>query len=261
MKAPTMTHPGAPALARGLTILDYLAAQSGEASFTELVRHLNISKPSLSRLLHELIARRYVSKQPETGHYCLGYRLLAIGTVAAQRLRIRDEVRPSMRALVERCGETVELTVMDEGEFMFAEKLDSPDSILLTARVGLRIGYFHAVAIGKVWLAYMSAAERRAHFARFGMDARTRHTVTDPAVLAAQLAAVRRNGFATDHEEARLGVFRMAAPLFDHSGQVRAVLSIAGPMFRLSEEREAELAARLLEAAQEISAHLGYGRP
>ena len=110
----------------------------------------------------------------------------------------------------------------------------------------------HCSANGKVLLAF-GAASPPATLGR-----RTATTITDPAVLRAQLEVVRRRGYATAVEELELGLLAAAAPVFDASGECVAAVSVSGPAYRLG-RRRLDLAGRLcVEAGQEISARLGF---
>src|SRR5215213_5018030 len=89
---------------------------------------------------------------------------------------------------------------------------------------------------------------------------RTAHTITDPALLAAELDRVRARGVAEDHAENELGARCLAAPIFDHGGAVIAAVSVSSPESRLDDGRAAEVADAVQAAAQEITRRLGGSR-
>jgi DNA-binding IclR family transcriptional regulator len=115
----------------------------------------------------------------------------------------------------------------------------------------------HATATGKVLLAYADAVTRKrvlgGQLHRF-----TGHTVTRVAVLEAELATVRRQGWAETSEELEIGLNGVAAPIHDATGKVIAAVGASGPSHRLSPDSFPAVAARLVVGAREIGARLGY---
>jgi len=85
----------------------------------------------------------------------------------------------------------------------------------------------HAVANGKVLLAY-GVLRPPAVLERY-----TPRTVTSLDTLAAELAGVRANGYATAVAELEEGLVAVAAPVFDPAGTCIAALSITGPEYRM----------------------------
>ena len=71
-------------------------------------------------------------------------------------------------------------------------------------------------------------------------------------------ADIRANGYHIVQGDLDDGAFSIAAPVRDHSGEVVAAISVAGPISRMNEAREREHLKNVLEAAQAISARLGY---
>jgi DNA-binding IclR family transcriptional regulator len=97
----------------------------------------------------------------------------------------------------------------------------------------------------------------RGLLARRGMPQFTPNTITDPAMLAADLASVRERGYTIDNEEIEEGLVCIGAPVRDHTGHVVAAISIAGPASRVRPDRIEEHARAVVEAANAMSATLG----
>jgi DNA-binding IclR family transcriptional regulator len=89
----------------------------------------------------------------------------------------------------------------------------------------------HSTSAGKVLLAALGDGEARKLVGGRKLAAITSHTITDPAVLVASLAKVRRQGFATVAEENIPGVLSVGAPIRDRAGSVVAALSVAFPKY------------------------------
>jgi len=93
-----------------------------------------------------------------------------------------------------------------------------------------------------------------------GLERFTPHTITDPQGLRQELMRVRKQGYAISQEELEEGLNVVAAPVYDHTGQVTASVSVAGPAYRVTPELFPALAAQLMGATAKISERLGYGR-
>ncbi|GAH08665.1 unnamed protein product [marine sediment metagenome] len=84
------------------------------------------------------------------------------------------------------------------------------------------------------------------------------NTITNVEKLKEELKEIRTKGYAFDDQEVRLGVRRIAAPIFDHSKKIAGVIGIAGPTFRMRQGRKEELGRIVKQAAEEISNELGW---
>jgi DNA-binding IclR family transcriptional regulator len=111
----------------------------------------------------------------------------------------------------------------------------------------------HAIAMGKVVLAWLPPAARR-HYARRGLRRCTPNTTTEPDALMAELTRVRRRGFATDVEEFQEDFCGVAAPILDPRGRFHAVLGLSATKRAYEAERE-QLVRAVLDLAG-VSKHL-----
>jgi len=249
-----------PAVDRVLNIIELLASEQRELSFTELSSSLNIPKPSLSRLLSNLQQRGYVSHNPVTRKYQLTLKLLTLGDRLLDRLDLREKARASMQKLMEKSEETVELAILDDKEIVYIDKHESYESVRLVAHIGSRYSTLHPTAVGKVFLAYMSEEDFEYVIRERGLKKFTENTITNVEKLKEELKEIRAKGYAFDDQEVRLGVRRIAAPIFNHSKKIAGVIGIAGPTFRMRRERKEELGRIVKRAAGEISNELGWER-
>ncbi|HIE43719.1 MAG TPA: IclR family transcriptional regulator, partial [Candidatus Omnitrophica bacterium] len=110
---------------------------------------------------------------------------------------------------------------------------------------------------GKVFLAYMPEEKFERIIKERGLKKYTENTITDVDKLKKELKEIRSSGYAFDDQEVRLGVRRIAAPIFDHSNNLAGVVGIAGPTFRIRKGRINELARMVKQTAKDISQELG----
>jgi IclR family acetate operon transcriptional repressor len=242
---------------RALSVLEMLAAEGQPLSLVKLSKKLGLPKSTTMRLLMVLEGHRFVQKSAESGLYRLGLKLFELGSKAVAQFDLSERARPHLERLVSRTGETAYLSVLDGGEALVLERVESSRAVRVPASVGWR-NPAHCTAVGKVLLASMPEGKLTAVVGKARLSAYTQNTITSLARLREELQRVREHGFALDDEETEDGLRCVAAAVREHSGRVAAALGILGPAFRIPDESVAMLAATVISAADELSAELGY---
>ena len=240
---------------RALTILELLA-RGGESGVTEIAAGLGVHKSTAFRLLATLEAHRLVEQVNDRGQYRLGVGNLRLAGATTARLDVVTEARAVCRQLAAETRETVNITVRSETSALYLDQVAGSSALQSHNWVGQRIP-LHATSNGKVLLSELSEAEFTAavrELPRF-----TEHTITKRKALRAELADVRRLGYALAVDELEDGLTAAAAPIRNAHGDIIASMSISGPSFRLTGERLAEIVAKLVAAATEVSHRLGWG--
>lgn len=233
-------------VARALALLDALA--EGPAGVNALARRIGVNPSSASRLLATLERGGMVEREPG-GPYRLGLRLVALADSVLARLDVRDLARPHLRTLVEQTGETATLSVPGGRDAVTVDFLAGESSVVSMDRVG-RPSIGHATATGKVLLAFRGGEPVE-------LTTYTERTITDPGRLAAELAAVREQGWAEAEGEREPDLNALAAPVAGRGGELVAILGLQGPAARFTAVRRSEVLPRLLQAAAAVSGGLG----
>jgi len=244
-------------LERSLGILELLCSDGPELSLIELSERLRLHKSTTHRLVGALEQHRFVEKSSNNGKYRLGLKLFELGSKAIAQLDWRERARRFLQRLAFETGETAHLCILDDGEVLYLEKVEAPRTIRVPSIVGRRYPA-HCGAAGKTLLAFQPEEEIEELIKRRGLKAYTRNTLTTPAQLREGLRLVREQGYAIDNEEFEEGLECIGAPIRDYSGKVVAAISIAGPAFRITEDKLPVLARSVIEAAKELSDDLGY---
>lgn len=239
-----------------LDVLDYLASCQGEAGVTEVGQALGVHKSTASRLLSTMEARRYVSRNGVTGKYSLGMRLVELSKIKLEQLDLRAHVRPFLKELVRSTGETAHLAILDQGEVVYIDKVDTPQTLMMRSRIGYRISP-HCTALGKAMLASLPEDVVEALIREKGLPRFTPNTITDPLAVKEHLHRVRAQGFAIDDEEHEEGIRCAAAAIMDYAGRVAGAISISGPTIRISRQRVEELGVLVKDVCRRLSASLG----
>ena len=240
-------------VARALALLEELRISERGLGVNELARRIGVNASTASRLLATLESAGMVQRNDQ-GPYRLGLGLVSLADRVLARLDIQALARPLLVELMEQSGETSTLSVPGEREAITVDSVPSRSSVVSTARLG-RPSVSHATAVGKVMLAFGGGPvppERE-------LVAFTDRTITNRIALATEIETVRERGYAMVFGEREVDVNTIAAPVFDRTGVLAAILGLQGPAARL-EDPTAHLPI-LLDGAAELTRALGGGTP
>jgi IclR family KDG regulon transcriptional repressor len=257
----TRKKPGAdkaPLVSAAVRVLSILEVLSGKrsAGLEELSREVGLAKPTAYRFLLTLQELGYV-RRDESDRWAMTLRLFNVGSHALDHLDLHAAARPVAEALAADLGEAVHMGVLEGDSAVYVLKIESRYTIRMYSRVGRRIPLY-CTAIGKVLLAFSTPEERREALEGVKFVAHTPRTLVSRAALGAELKKVEEQGYALDGEEHEAGIRCIGAPIFDFGGEVIAAISVSWPLFRYDERREKEWAARVRDAAAQISSILGH---
>lgn len=247
-------------LIRALTLLERLSETPTGLNLTDLSYQLGMPTATVHRLLNTFEEFNFVEQDAERGLWFVGLKAFTVGNAFLNRRDLVSSARPHMHALVELCGETVNLGVIDDGEVVFISQVESQEVMRMIARLGSR-SPVHASGVGKAMLANMPQRRVTGILQRRGLARYTDHTIDNPTQLDEELEQVRRLGYALDDEEHAVGLRCVAAAIFDENGQPLAAISVSGPKARIVDSRLSELGHAVQQAADEITRALGGYRP
>ncbi len=238
---------------RAMTLIDRLARASGPLPLTRLADDAGLHPASAHRILATLIGHGLIEKRGAR-EYDLGMRWLEVGNRLRARLDIRQLAMPHMQALAEATGETVNLIVRRCDEVVYIERVSGGQTMIQVVQVVGARAPLHVTAVGKIFLAEDSASGVLGYVERTQLPAFTDNTLTTLDALADELEIIRRDGIASDHEEAECGVSCLGVPIRDADGKLIAGLSISAPTGR----HQTTWPALLQAAAVRMGAALGY---
>jgi DNA-binding IclR family transcriptional regulator len=245
------------AVQRAVDILNLFDSASPELGTTEIAKALGLHKSTAASLVYTLEANGYLTQNPNSRKYRLGFKLLERANSVLDHIDVREIALPWLRQLHDECGETVNLGILDGADVVYIESLLSTRVLGMHSKVGKRTPA-HSAALGKAILGFLPLQDAREYIAQYGLPAMTPNTISDSTKFLQELERVREQGFAIDDEENELGGRCVAAPIFDHESNPALALSISVPSARLSLADVPQLAARVLQVAKTISHSLGY---
>ncbi|HDZ24522.1 MAG TPA: IclR family transcriptional regulator [Desulfobacteraceae bacterium] len=250
----------APAVDRALDIIELLAASERELALSEIVKRTHIPRQSLIRILNTLCSRGIVDRGEQRGFYGLGMKLLYLGNRLQDNIKLRSIARPFMQELADKSHKNIELSSLDQDQLVLVEQIEGTEGIRLYTHIGSAYPYFHAVAVGKIYLAHMVPEKRQKVLDKIGLPAVTEHTITDMNELETELLEVKKNGYAFEDQELRKGVRRVVAPIYDFRNDLAGCIGIAATLFSFELEDREYLGSLVMEAANKISNRMGKGR-
>ncbi|MGL3606933.1 IclR family transcriptional regulator [Rhizobium sp. G187] len=247
----------APALDKGLDILELLAGVDGGLSQAEIAKRLDRSPNEFYRMLDRLVKRGYVARL-EGDLYALTLKIFGLAQMHAPTRRLASLAMPLMRELGEATRQANHIVVYDRGHPVVIAQLEAPGYWGISIRIGSRMGLFDTGS-GHVLLAFrhpdlreMMVAE---HVASGGPEGR----MTD--AFRARLVQIAARGYEMMPSAQTAGVVNLSAPITSADGQAIAALTV--PYITLintpgAPDINATISA-LTETARRISALAGGG--
>lgn len=239
-------------------LLDAFTQEEPEWSLADLSRKVKIPKPTVHHIMATLLEGGWIDRNPDTKRFRLGVRLWEKGWLAINQLGVREVARPFVEGLVQECGETARLGILDVVDprwVVYVDRVESQHPVRADMSGALRAPSY-SVATGKALLAYHPELARR--LASQPLKAHTSGTLTSPAALLRDLALTRERGYSVNHSEFRADVVGVAAPIHNHESNVIAALGISGPAYRLGPSVVRRLGPVVAAAAHKISQRLGH---
>ncbi|MDB5743989.1 MAG: IclR family transcriptional regulator [Polaromonas sp.] len=243
-------------LERTFAILEYLSGLPDGATLIAIADDLQVPRSACHRLLAEMVRCGYLRQLRSYGDYALTTKLAALGLSYLSKSGIVDIAQPLIDGVAHASGELVRLAIVDGERLTFVAKAQG-------ARFGLRYDpdmgldvRLSCSAGGHAWLMTLSHERVAEIVMKQGFGTPQNFGPKAPTTLKALmklLQADRKRGFSIISEMYSPGMSAMAAPVQRAGEAAIGVITIAGPLIRLTEQRMLELAPRLLAAAAELA--------
>jgi DNA-binding IclR family transcriptional regulator len=233
-------------------IIDLLAKHSRGLRLSEMSVALGLPGSSIHHILSTLRSFDYVDQDSDNKRYRLGFKFLVISSTILNHLDIRKTAYNHLRQLHLQVNETVNLTILRNGQVTFIDKIQKVGGLSLDTYIGFSTAP-HAAASGKVLLSELGRSEIEAIYRTKSLKAYGKNTITGMAQLLEELESVRKQGYAVDNEEYYEGVRCVAAPVRS-SSKIVAAVSVTGSIFTMTLERiNKEIIRRVKDAAGRVS--------
>lgn len=242
---------GVRVLHKTLDILETIKESASGLKLAELVRAVDLPKATVYRILTTLEGRGYLDRR-ENGSYRLARKLFDLQRSVPMEQMLSKAAGPVMEQLADLCKETVNLGVLDAGEVVVINTVESPQAVRMSSKIGRR-RHVHTTALGKALLAGMSDRELLRVIRLKRLPRLTPRTLANQTDLLANLREVSKLGYAIDNQENEIDGRCVGAPILGPEGRVVAAMSISAPVFRMSVGQAKSLVPKLKEACVAIS--------
>lgn len=209
-------------------------ADTSDADIAQLCQMVPYPRPTIYRLVSALIAEDLVVEDKDRGTFKLGTRLISLAMRAREGNDLSSIAHRHIAELRDITGETVHLAVPSGLEMVYIDKLESPQTVRMVSRIGTRVT-LHSTSVGKAYLAALDPAVRDDVLSRIQLIRQTKHSITDPERLKAELDETRRRGFSIDQEENELDIHCFGAAILDRNGQPVGCVSVSVPKYRYAD--------------------------
>jgi DNA-binding IclR family transcriptional regulator len=244
------------AVERTLRILETLAAHPEGLPLAGIADDLGLPRSGCHRLLNELLRCGYVRQVREFGDYALTTKLPAVGLGFLGASGVVDVAQPIIDRLADTTGELVRLALVDGDRLTFVAKAQG-------ARTGLRYDADMGIDVrlscsagGHAWLMTLSEERATELVARQGFGSPREYGPKAPTTFKALMKTLeedRQRGFSLIVEMYAPGMSAMAAPVQRRNQPAVGVITVAGPLMRLTPQRMQQLGPALVSAAGELA--------
>ena len=237
--------------ARGLAVLRSFGAEAPAQTLSAAAARSGMTRAGARRILLTLQELGYVESEGRL--FRLTPKVLELGFAYLSSQPVWHLAQPVMEELVEDIHESSSAAVLDGDDIVYVLRVPANKIVAIRLGPGSRLPAF-CTSMGRVLLAGLPIAERRARLVRAPLVARTGRTVTDVDQLLDILERVRRDGHALVHGELEEGLVSMAAPIVNRAGKVVAAINVSAQDQRMPpDDMRKRLLPRLLESAASIN--------
>jgi DNA-binding IclR family transcriptional regulator len=243
----------APALEKGLDILEHLSRSETGLTQAEIARALGRSVSEIFRMLVVLQERGYIAFDTGTDRYVLTTLMYEIAHRTPLIRRLTTVAAPLMRSLAQQINQSVHLAVLTEDSVLIAGQVDPPARHVMSVRLGTRVDIWRASS-GRVMMAFQTEDILAAMLARAPLPADM-----NEATLLADLAAIRTRGHEIVDSFVVKGVVNISAPIIDHTGHAIAALTVPHIERFADTISFSDCCVATIASAQQLTQSLGGG--
>jgi DNA-binding IclR family transcriptional regulator len=242
----------APALDKGLDILELLASQPQGLTRAEIVKEMDRSANEIYRMLERLVVRQYVLRSASGDRYALSLKLFALAHMHPPLNRLVNQALPVMDDFARKAEQSCHLGVYDRGNVLISAQVNSPRGWSFSLQRGARVGLLDT-ASGQVLLAFSDRPSyQRMQAEHLPLDG---EVPVSAAALQRALVAIRKRGYLQRSSAQSFGVTDISYPVLGPDNTALAALTC--PYIRRIDRHVgpdlAEVRALLQDAAQALS--------
>jgi DNA-binding IclR family transcriptional regulator len=243
----------APALEKGLDVLELLAAEGEGLTQGEIAQRLGRSIPELFRMLSVLQRRGYLDRHSD-GCYRLSLRMFELAHQYPPLNRLLAMALPAMQELAEATRQSCHLVVHFDGRILVVAQVDSPEPMGFRVRMGAHFPMLMDRASPRVLAAFQPSGVQEKLIAEMQANSKKRVAA---ASIRTELERLAQQGYHAAASATAAGVTDLCAPIFDHSEEAIAALTVPYLPQKYVRVTVEEACHALVDAVGRISNQLG----
>ena len=224
----------APALEKGLDILELLSSSNSGLSQAEIAKTLNRTVNEIYRMLTILVSRNYIELNKESERYQLTYKLLQISSKHLPIKSLMQKSMPVMREIAQLTNQSLHLSIYYAGKLLIIGQVDSPSQFNYSVPTGSTFDLL-ATSSGRVILAYQTQEERKRRLERRKLflqyenkklaKSKEIHSL-EKKFTTKTVHEIIKNKCEVVKSLQIDGVTNICVPIFDHTNQAIAAMTI-----------------------------------
>ncbi|WP_302757461.1 IclR family transcriptional regulator [Ligilactobacillus salivarius] len=216
-------------------ILDFISQSPEFPTLNDISKNLNITKPTILKILNTLIYCGFITKSPDDNRYHLGIKFLEYASNVTDNLEIKSVTKPFLSKLRDITGETVNLGIVENKKVVLLDKIESPNSIKLVSKIGGTMNMYSS-SMGKAILSVYPEEKFEAYLNTTKFERLTENTITDPVKLKENIILTKNQGYALEKSENQKDIICVGFPIAKN-GIILGAFSISAPQYRVDDEK------------------------
>lgn len=223
---------------------------------SDMAKALGLAIGTTHGIISALEKAEYLAQNPSSKEYHLGLKLLELGALQSATYSLNRKAATPISYLSRHTKTIGRVGVLNNDVVLTTMSTDHQEWHP-SSYIGPTVPAF-CTGIGRAILAYLPGEQVLAHLTRVKLHPYTSKTITDPVQLRAELAATKERGYSLVYGETLIHLDTIGVPVFGPEGRVVGAVSLSGSPEQFADGNVAGLAPKLLDAAMEISTHMGY---
>lgn len=211
-----------------LLIMKELSKEPYEFTAKELSNALDISRPTIHRILNTLEEQNYVKKNSNSSKYYIGYSAYEVGMTYVNKMNVYTEIKEIIDEVAKITRQQVGYTVLENQEVISIYESQFFHMINIKYDPG-KVYHINCGVYGKVLMAYSKPMEELEKIIyQLELKQVTPNAFTDPDKLLEEYKKIKRLGYSESDEEYLPGTIGIGAPTFRSDGTVHGCVGLAG---------------------------------
>jgi DNA-binding IclR family transcriptional regulator len=244
----------APALEKGLDIIELLSVEDAGLVQNEIAQRLKRSVGQIFRMLEVLETRGYIRRSARDGRYRLTLKLFELGHRHPPMRRLMVTALPEMRRLADETAQSIHMSVHHDGRLLVVAQIDGFRSMGFSVRLGSHFPFRPDRVSARVITAFQDEDRRR----RFMRELAAGLKDNERRALERTIAKIARDGYVSAPSDTVSGVMDICHPIFDASGIAVAAMTVPYVRMRDNPTTLAETRRVAADVTRAISANLGH---